>query len=178
MGIRPAAALSRSRRPRRRTARAFRGRFGARTVELRVRRAGAGVVLAAGLAAGLAACSSGAPRAGSAATASPAGSAQSEPSTASPSAATGTSPTATRTASHAPSPRLGHWTVGAHPLPLRPDGFGEVLPTPRQLRVRRLPTRDVLPPPHDGRFHATVGPVTAAVRQRMGETWEPGCPVR
>ena len=72
---------------------------------------------------------------------------------------------------------LGHWTVGTHPLPLRPDGFGEVLPTPRQLRVRRLATRDLLPPPRDGRFHATVGPVTAAVRQRMGATWEPGCPV-
>ena len=34
MGVRPAAALSRCRRPRRRTARDFRGRFGARTVEL------------------------------------------------------------------------------------------------------------------------------------------------
>jgi hypothetical protein len=67
--------------------------------------------------------------------------------------------------------------VGASPLPLRPDGFGQVLPTPRVLRDRRLPTVDVLPPPRDGRFHATVGPVTPAVRARMGGTWHDGCPV-
>jgi hypothetical protein len=73
--------------------------------------------------------------------------------------------------------RLGSWRVGAVPLPLRPDGFGEVLPTPRELRDRRLATHDALPPPVDGRFHASVGPVTAAVRRRMGETWSPGCPV-
>jgi hypothetical protein len=41
-----------------------------------------------------------------------------------------------------------------------------------------MPTHDVLPPPHDGRFHATVSPVSPAVRKRMGETWSPGCPVR
>ncbi len=67
--------------------------------------------------------------------------------------------------------------MGAHPLPLRPDGFGEVLRTPVQLRVRRMPTRDLLPPPPDERFHATVGPVTAQVRRRMGRTWSPSCPV-
>jgi hypothetical protein len=68
--------------------------------------------------------------------------------------------------------------VGARPLPLRPDGFGQVLPTPQELRVRRLATADRLPPPRDGRFHGTVGPVTAQVRRRMGETWSPSCPVR
>jgi hypothetical protein len=52
-----------------------------------------------------------------------------------------------------------------------------VLPTPRQLRVRRLATKDLLPPPRDHRFHATVGPVTPAIRRRMGESWSPGCPV-
>jgi hypothetical protein len=62
-------------------------------------------------------------------------------------------------------------------LPLRPDGFGEVLPTPAQLRVRRMPTPDLLPPPADGRFHATVGAVTPQVRRRMGRTWSPSCPV-
>jgi hypothetical protein len=67
--------------------------------------------------------------------------------------------------------------VGARPLPLRPDGFGQVLRTPRELRVRRLATADRLPPPRDGRFHGTVGPVTAQVRRRMGETWSPSCPV-
>jgi hypothetical protein len=68
--------------------------------------------------------------------------------------------------------------VGARPLPLRADGFGVVLPTPEVLRVRRLPTADVLPPPAHGRFRATVDPVTPQVRRRMGETWSPSCPVR
>ena len=74
-------------------------------------------------------------------------------------------------------PRLGHWRVGANPLPRRPDGFGEVLATPAALRDRRLATRDLLPPPRDGRFHATIGAITPAVRRRMGRTWSPGCPV-
>lgn len=76
--------------------------------------------------------------------------------------------------SPAPSPT---WVVGASPLPLRPDRFGQVLATPRVLRDRRLPTRDLLPPPADGRFHATTSRVSGAVRARMGETYRPGCPV-
>ena len=67
--------------------------------------------------------------------------------------------------------------VGASPLPLRPDGFGQVLPTPKVLRVRRLPTVDLLPPPSDERFHATTQRINASVRHRMGETYRPGCPV-
>ena len=87
-------------------------------------------------------------------------------------------PTKARTEALAtPRPRLDTWTVGARPLPLRPDGFGQVRRTPRELRVRRMPTADLLPPPRDGRFHGTVGPVTAQVRRRMGETWSPSCPV-
>jgi D-alanyl-D-alanine carboxypeptidase len=77
----------------------------------------------------------------------------------------------------APAPASGAWRVGARPLPLRPDGFGQVLPTPAPLRDRRLPTVDRLPPPPGGRFRATVDPIAAAVRARMGETWKPGCPV-
>jgi D-alanyl-D-alanine carboxypeptidase-like protein len=69
------------------------------------------------------------------------------------------------------------WRVGARPLPLRPDGFGRVLPTPPELVRRRLPTVDRLPPPAGGRFRSTVGPVSAAVRRRMGAAWRPGCPV-
>jgi formyltetrahydrofolate deformylase len=46
------------------------------------------------------------------------------------------------------------WTVGATPLPLRADGFGEVQPTPEVLRDRRLPTTDLLPPPPGGVFAA------------------------
>jgi hypothetical protein len=68
------------------------------------------------------------------------------------------------------------WTVGATPLPLRPDGFGEVLPTPPVLANRALPTRDVLPPPGDGRYASTVAPVPTAVLARS--TWHVGCPVR
>lgn len=77
-----------------------------------------------------------------------------------------------------PGPSYSDWELGAHPLPLRPDGLGEVRPTPPQLRQRRFPTSDLLPPPPDGRFHAEVGPVTRQVRDRMGRTWTPECPVR
>ena len=71
----------------------------------------------------------------------------------------------------------GGWRVGARPLPLRPDGFGQVLPTPAPLRDRRLPTVDRLPPPPGGRFRSTIAPIGPAVRARMGATWKPGCPV-
>ncbi|GAA3667799.1 M15 family metallopeptidase [Nocardioides ginsengisoli] len=64
-----------------------------------------------------------------------------------------------------------------HVLPRTAQGFGEILPTPKALRVRRYPTTDRLPPPADGRFHSSIGPVTAAIRQRMGESWSPACPV-
>jgi hypothetical protein len=69
------------------------------------------------------------------------------------------------------------WQLGARPLPLRPDGFGQVLPTPPALRGRRLPTVDLLPPPADGRFRSTARPIDAAIRSRMGATWSPACPV-
>jgi hypothetical protein len=67
--------------------------------------------------------------------------------------------------------------LGAKPLPLGPDGNPEVLPTPPALVDRRLPTVDRLPPPDDGRFHATVAPIDAATREAMGESWHEGCPV-
>lgn len=75
------------------------------------------------------------------------------------------------------SPVAPRWVVGASPLPLRPDGFGRVLPTPTVLRDRRLPTVDLLPPPPDGMFHSTIGAVTPAIRTRMGQTWSASCPV-
>jgi hypothetical protein len=71
----------------------------------------------------------------------------------------------------------GGWLVGGRPLPLRPDGFGKVLPTPAALRDRRLPTRDRLPPPPGGVFRSSIQPISPAVRARMGTTWKPGCPV-
>ncbi len=76
-----------------------------------------------------------------------------------------------------PPPSFSDWDLGARPLPLRPDGLGEMRSTPRELVERRFRTVDLLPPPEDGRFHGTVGPVTSAIRQRMGKTWSPGCPV-
>ncbi|MDQ4008890.1 MAG: M15 family peptidase, partial [Actinomycetota bacterium] len=76
-----------------------------------------------------------------------------------------------------PRPGLDDWDVGASPLPLRPDGFGQVLRTPPELRVRRLPTEDLLPPPRTRRFEASVARVSVPVRRRMGRTWSPRCPV-
>jgi hypothetical protein len=67
------------------------------------------------------------------------------------------------------------WQVGAHPLPRRSDGVGQVLPTPPELADRSLPTVDVLPPPADGRYASTVRPVPADVLARS--TWQPACPV-
>jgi hypothetical protein len=75
-------------------------------------------------------------------------------------------------------PAMDSWHVGAEPLPLRPDGFGRVLPTPPELRVRRMPTVDVLSPPTTAAFHADVSPVSTEVRTRMGRSWTPRCPVQ
>lgn len=88
-------------------------------------------------------------------------------------------PESSRAATPSPTsgPALDSWVVGAQPLPLRDDGFGQVLPTPPELRVRRLPTEDVLPPPEDGRFEASRRPVTPALARRTQLAWFPGCPV-
>jgi hypothetical protein len=83
-------------------------------------------------------------------------------------------PETTRSPTSRPS---AAWRVGATPLPLGPDGFGQVLPTPAALRNRRLPTIDRLPPPPGDRFQAAVRPIGPAVRARMGATWNPACPV-
>lgn len=49
--------------------------------------------------------------------------------------------------------------------------------TPEVLGDRRLPTHSALPPPPEDRFASTIGPVTAELRQRMGESWSTACPV-
>ena len=87
------------------------------------------------------------------------------------------SPTADAAPDASPEPAVPTWVVGASPLPLRPDGFGQVLPTPELLRDRRMTAADVLPPPADGQFAAAVSPVTPEVRSRMGATWSEACPV-
>lgn len=69
------------------------------------------------------------------------------------------------------------WQVGASPLPLRPDGFGYVLPTPPELINRRLPTVDLLPPPAGGVFAFEIHLITPQTRKRMGKSWGPDCPV-
>jgi hypothetical protein len=61
---------------------------------------------------------------------------------------------------------------------VRPDGFGVVRPTPPELADRRLPTADRLPPPAGTRFAATIREIDSGTRKRMGDTWQPGCPVR
>ncbi|WP_232376262.1 M15 family metallopeptidase [Amycolatopsis aidingensis] len=84
-------------------------------------------------------------------------------------------PDGTTTKGTTAPPSATGWRVGARPLPLRPDGYGEMRPTPPELVERSLPTRDLLPPPRDGRYAATVDPVPAEVLRRS--TWQPGCPV-
>jgi hypothetical protein len=94
-------------------------------------------------------------------------------------AVTATPPTVTTTTTTAPTTTTvpaPSWVVGAHPLPLRPDGFGRVEPTPAVLRDRHLPTDDVLPPPADGRYAATVDAVPGSVLARS--TWQAACPVK
>ena len=73
-------------------------------------------------------------------------------------------------------PAAPGWRLGARPLPLRPDGYGQVLPTPPELVERRLPTPDRLPPPASGGYESTVVPVPVEVLARS--TWRPDCPVR
>jgi hypothetical protein len=75
-----------------------------------------------------------------------------------------------------PQPPPPAWVVGAHPLPLRPDGYGAILPTPAVLADRMLPTADVLPPPASGAFESVISPVPPDVLARS--TWQTGCPVR
>ena len=97
------------------------------------------------------------------------------------------SPTSTPTPTETPTPTptqtptqersYSAWPLGKRALPLRPDGFGEIRPTPPSLRDRRYPTTDVLPPPDNARFASSIDPIGEGIRQRMGETYQLGCPV-
>jgi hypothetical protein len=67
--------------------------------------------------------------------------------------------------------------LGTRPLPLRPDGFGEIEPTPPELRERRFTLPDTVPPlPGSGFASRVTAPAPADVIARS--TWAPGCPVR
>ena len=46
--------------------------------------------------------------------------------------------------------------MGTRLLPLRPDEFGVVQPTPPEMQDRQFETLDVLPPPADEGFHSTI----------------------
>ncbi|HEX6233030.1 MAG TPA: M15 family metallopeptidase [Jiangellaceae bacterium] len=63
--------------------------------------------------------------------------------------------------------------LGSRVLPLRPDGLGEIQPTPPELVDRRLPPPEARPAPDA--FQATVEPVPDDVVARS--TWSSDCPV-
>ncbi|WP_230689683.1 M15 family metallopeptidase [Catellatospora paridis] len=88
---------------------------------------------------------------------------------------------AVRTESPSPAPtRIGNATpapswLGTRVLPVGPQGFTAAQPTPPELRNRSIITVDELPPPADGRFHATVQAVPAGVLARS--SWTKNCPI-
>ena len=65
--------------------------------------------------------------------------------------------------------------LGTRLLPLRPDEFGEVQPTPPELVDRRLETIDVLPPPTSEQFEHTISAIPQDVLVRA--SWSEDCPV-
>jgi hypothetical protein len=65
--------------------------------------------------------------------------------------------------------------LGTRPLPLREDGYGEVLPTPKELRDRSFTLPDTVAPLPGPGFRAVVEPVPPDVLARS--TWRPDCPV-
>jgi D-alanyl-D-alanine carboxypeptidase-like protein len=79
---------------------------------------------------------------------------------------------------HVPAPPTAtpppDW-LGTRELPTGPAGYPAARPTPPELLDRRITTTDYLPPPADGRFHAAIVPVPAAIQRRS--TWTAGCPV-
>lgn len=88
-----------------------------------------------------------------------------------PTTTTTTIPTTTTTTNPYARP---DW-LGTRPLPLRPDGNGEVLPTPPELVNRQLETIDLLPPPETDEYTYTIGPVSDEILARS--SWTEDCPV-
>jgi hypothetical protein len=67
--------------------------------------------------------------------------------------------------------------LGTRPLPRTAQGFGEIRPTPPELRDRRFTLPDTVPMlPGTGFSSRIVDPAPAAVIDRS--TWAPGCPVK
>ena len=101
------------------------------------------------------------------------------PSIPTPSTPTPTTPTPTTPTTPSAVPALGTvppaW-LGNRPLPLRPDGYGEITPTPPELRDRRFTLPDTVPPlPGTGFASRVTTPAPPDVLARS--TWAPGCPV-
>ena len=117
----------------------------------------AGALLIAALTLALAACSPGSPSAAPAQ--APSTPAPSTPAVPRPTVPVPPSPSDTG-ATPAPD-----W-LGTRELPVGPAGWPEAQVTPPELRDRRIVTVDYLPPPADGAFHATVGPVSPAIQRR------------
>jgi len=67
--------------------------------------------------------------------------------------------------------------LGTRPLPRTADGFGEIEPTPPELRDRRFTLPDMLPE-LPGRGFATRITTPAPRRVIARSTWARGCPVR
>jgi len=88
-----------------------------------------------------------------------------------PSTMTTSAPTPTTTVDPFARP---DW-LGTRPLPLRPDGHGEVLPTPSELTDRRLETIDLLEPPASEEFTASIEEIPPDVLARS--SWTEECPV-
>ena len=86
-----------------------------------------------------------------------------------------TSPTATSPATPEPGTVPPDWLF-KRPLPVTAAGFGEIRPTPRELRNRRFNLPDSVPPLPGTGFASRVKPAPAKVIGRS--TWKQGCPVR
>jgi hypothetical protein len=82
----------------------------------------------------------------------------------------------TTTTADLPSPYARPEWLGTRLLPLRPDEFGEVQPTPPELIDRALETPDVLPPPAGEEFEWTIFD-TVPLDVLLRSTWIPECPV-
>ncbi|MFP3881298.1 MAG: M15 family metallopeptidase [Actinomycetota bacterium] len=65
--------------------------------------------------------------------------------------------------------------LGTRPLPLRPDGHGEVQPTPEELVDRQLETVDLLEPPETSEYRYSIESIPDEVLARS--SWVEECPV-
>ena len=141
-----------------------------------MRRLAQTAVLTVVLAAVLAACGGTSPEATPVATTAPASTTPTPSASLSPSVPTPSTPAPTASASPAAGTYPPAW-LGTRPLPRTATGFGEVRPTPPELRVRRFTLPDTVPMlPGTGFASQVVAPAPADVIARS--TWARGCPVR